>query len=290
MIVDQIEDVDIFTKGKELMPYPLLNDAERIEIVTVNEKLAEFENIIKTSIRKKNETFCNGIIINGAPGTGKSHNINKWIQELIDEGSVSRVFNLSGRTTAYSFFSVLADNCTPEVITVLDDCDIWWNVDCLNLAKAALETKSQKGRIVTWASGGETHAVEYNSFMILITNTDLYSHDNDHIRALLSRVHFMNIGLTVEDMRLKNFSIIENFINENEELAEEIKGQIRNFCLTELHEFLDKGCFEDANVGMNIRFILKIADLYTMFGEKWKAYSNDYKRLRADYLSKVKTV
>ena len=52
----------------------------------IEDKLDNFEKIVKSSVTNYKDLFANGIIISGAPGTGKTYSIKKWLNELTNEG------------------------------------------------------------------------------------------------------------------------------------------------------------------------------------------------------------
>ena len=54
------------------MEYELLTNAERVELPLVMMRRKKFKNIIIKSIKMKDQTFSNGVIITGKPGSGKT--------------------------------------------------------------------------------------------------------------------------------------------------------------------------------------------------------------------------
>ena len=87
--MNNITDPYELSKSQFNIKFPLLTDDQRLSLFDIDDKLAEFENIIKQSVINYRDCFSNGIIISGAPGTGKTYNIKKWLNELIEVGKTS---------------------------------------------------------------------------------------------------------------------------------------------------------------------------------------------------------
>lgn len=274
--------------GFRICNFPLLNDYERGLMADVSEKIADFENIVKGCISNKNNMFCNGMIIAGPPGTGKTHNIMNWLAELKDIAIIDNFKKFSGKITPLTMFNVFSENNGNRNVTLLDDSDCWWNIDSLNLLKAAHDTKSVNPRLVTYGSRGSINSFEYTGFTIIITNQKLEDHQGDDIKAVLDRMHYMKINLNREDIILKNTSIVEDFLNESDELSISTKDTVRNFYINEVKEFFNyvdkdgKDVFGRANVSFSIRWVMKVIDLQTIFGDRWKLFSIEYQRLTAE--------
>ena len=285
--------IDVFDGSrKQGIEYPLLTDADRIGIIEVNRKIADFELIIKNSIIHSKDTFSNCIIITGDPGTGKTHNIVTWMEELSQMGLIESYYPVSGKVSPVTLFALLRDE-NPAAhekckVTILDDCDVWNNQDSMNILKAACNTKSGKGgdRTVTYGTRGDFQKFDYNGFLIIITNNKFDEWDSDeigdHLKAVLDRAHQMKLDLTKDDMMLKNTSIIEDFINTDTNIPPSIKETVVDFYNNEIKEFNKYGLFEKCGITFSVRFVMKVVDLQIMFGDKWKRLSTDYIKLNAN--------
>lgn len=287
---------DPYKFSRTEVEFPLLTDIQRSSLIDIDSKLEEFENIIKKSASNYKECFCNGIIVNGQPGTGKTYNIMRWLDDLQEAGKIYGYETYSGKISPVTLYKVLKETTEKRNILVLDDCDVFYNSESLNLLKAALNnTKDKndyKSRLVSYGTRGRVDSFSFDSFLIMITNESFdrqdYNELSDHMKAVLDRVHLMSVTLTREDILIKNLSIVENFINKDRRLNTNAKQQLLKVFNEEIHDMLIYDVFEKCKVNFSIRFFLKLADLIMLFGDSWKSFSNDYKKLSAE-LARVKS-
>lgn len=287
---------DPYKFSRTEVEFPLLTDLQRSSLIDIDSKLEEFENIIKKSASNYKECFCNGIIVNGQPGTGKTYNITRWLEDLQEAGKIYGYETYSGKISPVTLYKVLKETTEKRNILVLDDCDVFYNSESLNLLKAALNnTKDKndyKSRLVSYGTRGRVDSFSFDSFLIMITNESFdrqdYNELSDHMKAVLDRVHLMSVTLTREDILIKNLSIVENFINKDKRLNTNAKQQLLKVFNEEIHDMLIYDIFEKCKVNFSIRFFLKLADLIMLFGDSWKSFSNDYKKLSAE-LARVKS-
>lgn len=287
---------DPYKFSRTEVEFPLLTDLQRSSLIDIDSKLEEFENIIKKSASNYKECFCNGIIVNGQPGTGKTYNIMRWLEDLQEAGKIYGYETYSGKISPVTLYKVLKETTEKKNILVLDDCDVFYNSESLNLLKAALNnTKDKndyKSRLVSYGTRGRVDSFSFDSFLIMITNESFdrqdYNELSDHMKAVLDRVHLMSVTLTREDILIKNLSIVENFINKDKRLNTNAKQQLLKVFNEEIHDMLIYDIFEKCKVNFSIRFFLKLADLIMLFGDSWKSFSNDYKKLSAE-LARVKS-
>lgn len=287
---------DPYKFSRTEVEFPLLTDLQRSSLIDIDSKLEEFENIIKKSASNYKECFCNGIIVNGQPGTGKTYNIMRWLEDLQEAGKIYGYETYSGKISPVTLYKVLKETTEKRNILVLDDCDVFYNSESLNLLKAALNnTKDKndyKSRLVSYGTRGRVDSFSFDSFLIMITNESFdrqdYNELSDHMKAVLDRVHLMSVTLTREDILIKNLSIVENFINKDKRLNTNAKQQLLKVFNEEIHDMLIYDVFEKCKVNFSIRFFLKLADLIMLFGDSWKSFSNDYKKLSAE-LARVKS-
>lgn len=287
---------DPYKFSRTEVEFPLLTDLQRSSLIDIDSKLEEFENIIKKSASNYKECFCNGIIVNGQPGTGKTYNIMRWLEDLQEAGKIYGYEIYSGKISPVTLYKVLKETTEKRNILVLDDCDVFYNSESLNLLKAALNnTKDKndyKSRLVSYGTRGRVDSFSFDSFLIMITNESFdrqdYNELSDHMKAVLDRVHLMSVTLTREDILIKNLSIVENFINKDKRLNTNAKQQLLKVFNEEIHDMLIYDIFEKCKVNFSIRFFLKLADLIMLFGDSWKSFSNDYKKLSAE-LARVKS-
>jgi hypothetical protein len=274
--------------------YPLLDDYQRMMLNEIEDKLDNFEKIVKSSVTNYKDLFANGIIISGAPGTGKTYSIKKWLNELTNEGYIDGFNEFSGKISPVTLFKVLKEVSTGDdnKVMLLDDVDVFDKPDSLNILKAALNTStdstSAKGfRTVSYGTKGSVDSFEFKSFLIMITNetfTNLDGNIREHISAVLDRVHLMSVTLTPEDMMIKNLSIVEKFFNESNGLSDKIKDQLIDLFNTEIRELIDYNCFQNCRINLSVRFFMKLYDLQVLFGNSWRDFSAEYKRLKLDLM------
>lgn len=269
-----------FSEGYQLYDFPLLDNGARVELVEVEAKLADFKKIITQSVMKRDVTFSNSIIITGPPGTGKTHNTRVWLNELMSYGLLENFDTISGKVTPKSLFGFLKHN-SPNKVQILDDCDVFHNHESLNLLKAALDTRTDVSiaRTVSYGTHGGFQSFDYEGFLIIITNEKFDNDPGSHLAAVLDRTHLIGLNLTPRDMYIMNASIIEKSLNESKVLSPTTKLLIAEFYNDEVQEWMNLDLFNKAKVNFSIRFILKIADLYNMFGATWKNYSHEYKKI-----------
>lgn len=271
--------IDEYKNSKSLFKFPILTDLEREELSIVEVKINDFEDIIKKSITNKAKMFCNGLILTGDPGTGKTHNILKWLFELLEDQIIDKYLPFSGKISPITLFQLMKANAGFRDITVLDDSDVWDNLDSMNILKAALDTGMGKKRFVSYGSRGNIDKFEYGGFLIVITNHK-FENPNDHVKAVLDRTHLMKLNMTRRDIYIKNTSIVEDFVNSKEaNLPEDLIKDVIEFYKTDIKDFFDYDCFAKCNINFSVRFIMKAVDLFNNFGSKWKNFSSEYKKL-----------
>lgn len=188
----------------------------------------------------------NSLIVAGAPGLGKSYEVNKVLNE-INSGEYGYIFH-RGYLRATHLFRLLWENRFQGQTVVIDDCDaIFSDETALNILKAALELKET--RMIGWGSekefvdaDGDTipRYFDFQGNVIFLTNLNFSemaggnSKNAPHLSALESRSlvldikvktkrEFMaKIKLTVQDGMLRSKGlrpdeedIIVSFMEEN---------------------------------------------------------------------------
>jgi hypothetical protein len=152
-------------------------------------------------------------------------------------------------------------------VLLLDDCDVFTQPESLNILKAALNTSTNNDstgfRRVSYGTKGQVSSFDFKSYLIMITNETFQREGNndisEHMKAVLDRVHLMNVTLTPEDINIKNLSIVEEFINNSSNLREDTKNELIKVFHEEISEFINYGCFERCKINLSIRFFMKLA-------------------------------
>lgn len=269
------------------MEYKLLTEDERIELPMVMIRRKKFKNIIIKSIKMKDQTFSNGVIITGKPGSGKTTMVMEFLEDLKKQEIIDKYERISGHVTQTSLFQFLrTDSPELKVVHVLDDTDCMYDGGDLEILKAALDTRNPSNpmnRCVNYLSRGNVDGYSYHGFCIMITN-DNFEYVNDHQRAVLDRVHLMSIEMDYQDYVIFNTSIIEDYLNQNPDLlSSEVRDQICEFYNSTIRKWFDNKVFQAAGINFSIRLIKKFIDLVIMFGNEWTSYSVDYKQLNKAY-------
>lgn len=259
--------------------YPLLTTLEREYYHNVVEvKLNEFDELIKTIILNQDKMKLNSLTLFGPQGTGKTYNTLKVLNDLLDQGRITGLKYASGEITRVGLFNLLEEQKDYGNITVLDDCDVILNPDCLPTLKAASDTKSnQKPRIVTYNSNRGDRNFEFNGFIVHLTNENYYKYADVHMAAVLDRMHIFKLDITRYDIFLRNAFLAENELNEFED--ENMKLEFAAFFQEEIREFVKKGIFDNCKLSFSLRFVNKLTDLYPAFNSRWKSASMEYSML-----------
>ena len=188
-------------------------------------------------------------IISGGAGVGKSYGTEKilressiydrlaWDEDGNDEEDQRRTevvkgekkFQpkysiLKGATSPVILFATLHRYSNPGEVLVLDDCDsIFSDVDSLNILKAALDTGDR--RVLTYSKDshilkekGVPTKFEYKGSVIFITNVDFENFCENrpsssltpHLKALMSRTHYLDIGLHSHRERLVQIKLVQD--------------------------------------------------------------------------------
>lgn len=163
------------------------------------EKLQDIDESFKDLVLSISNNVVNSLVISGAPGLGKSHDVNKILIEK-NGGEFNHVF-WRGYIRATGLFKLLYENRHKGQIVVLDDTDsIFQDEVALNILKAALELKSS--RTIGWGSEKEfidqdgdiiPRYFQYEGSIIFLSNLSMRkmieqdSKNAKHLAAIESR-------------------------------------------------------------------------------------------------------
>lgn len=216
-------------------------------------------------VKAVSANVINSLVISGGAGLGKSYGVNKSLQEVY-EGEYGYVFH-RGHIKATHLFRLLWENRHKGMVIVLDDVDLWEDVQTLNLLKAALELKDV--RRIGWGSekefedqDGETipRYFDYEGSIIFLTNEKIHdlidakNKNSPHLAAIESRslVMDMNINTKREYRIALGLKVYEEGMLKNQGFSEHE--------ITEIMEFFDEN-FESFRE-VSLRMIEKIARIY----------------------------
>lgn len=265
----------------------LLNDVERLQLPIVLQRRATFQRIMKNSLQNALTTFSNCLMVQGQAGTGKTTIVVNYLDTLKELGVIHDYKRVAGHITPRSLYNLfyatanLVDGL-PSVL-VLDDCDFMMDQGCLELAKAAFDTRSnspQNRRVFYQTETGS--GFKYNGYGIIITNNE-FNPDRVtvHQQALLDRVNLMCIDLKKDDMFVYNTYLVEDYLNKNEDcLSEDEIQNVIDLFNNEIREWDQAGAFARTKINFSIRLIKKFVDCIRLYGkDDWKVFSTIYQRL-----------
>lgn len=218
-----------------------------------------------------------GMIVTGAPGTGKSFGVERVLEEdaFIAENmhEMQKYEIIRGNVTPIGMYRKMWEFQKSEQVLVFDDSDsVFFDPLTLGLLKVALDTTNK--RIVSWNSDNKSleaegidKRFEFKGGIIFITNMNIEDTRSKqlkpHLDALISRSHYLD--LTVKTRRDKYLRI---------------KGLVKNSDMLKKYNFVDgiddqildymkKNCYNLRE--LSLRTALKIADIIKMRkGNNWE--------------------
>lgn len=245
----------------------------------VMDRIAKRFDILHDMTRAACDGNIRAMIVTGPPGVGKSFGVEVELERaaLFDRISSKRVRSevVKGSMTPIGLYQKLYEFSDKDNVLVFDDCDqIFFDDLSLNLLKAALD--SGKKRKIDWSSessalraSGIPNSFEFRGSVIFITNLSFENVRSkklqDHLRALESRCHYLDLTLnTIRDKLLR----IRQIANTGELFTN------YDFSQTEQDEVIEFLFANHASLReTSLRTALKIADLYKSFPTKWKEMS-----------------
>lgn len=265
----------------------LLSDKERASLPLVISRRQRFQNIIGKSIENLNNIFSNCIFLQGQPGSGKTTLVVNYLDQLKSEGAIGNYIRAAGHITPRSLYQLLHDTANPvnnaPQVLVLDDVDCLSDPGCLELMKAAFDTKSNNStnRKVYYMTDDST-GFTYHGFGIIITNNEFDPERiNIHQQALMDRVQPMNADLKKSDMMIYTTYLIERFLSENEDqLTDSEISQAQDLFNNEIRTWMKNDAFRRSGINFSIRLMKKFIDSSRIFKEDWKDYSIQYQKLQ----------
>lgn len=201
----------------------------------IKERIKSRFRIINKLVNASVSGKVRSLIISGAAGVGKSHEVRETLEnsfeaqatvlnalidhtvepdetaedadpvEKVDVPPPPSYRFVSGHIAPMSLYQLLFDYRQEGCVLVLDDCDsVLYNEVSLNILKAAMNNKGR--RVIDWGSRaveavGLPTSFEFNGALIMITNLD-FDHPKfktnslgEHLKAIVSRVYYIDIGV-----------------------------------------------------------------------------------------------
>ena len=217
-----------------------------------------------------------GLIVSGPPGVGKSFGVERILDEYeamhkLSGGKDARTEVVKGAMSPIGLFQTLFNNSREGDILVFDDCDsILFDEICLNMLKAVLD--SGKKRTISWKS--ESNALrregipdrfDFKGGCIFITNVNFENVRSkkiqDHLQALMSRCHYIDLGMdSVSDRFLRINQIVNDGMLAEYDFGDEGEQEVVDFMIEKSARLRE----------ISLRMVLKVADLKKMAPENWK--------------------
>jgi predicted AAA+ superfamily ATPase len=243
------------------------------EIMTrIKDRFAILEEMTAATM----EGSIRAVIVSGPPGVGKSFGVTKQLEK---DKMFSQIKNLppryeivKGAMTAVALFTMLYKYSDANNVLVFDDCDsVLMDEVALNILKAALD--SGKTRRISWSADssylrneGIPNSFNFKGSVIFITNLQFNNVKSrklqDHLAALQSRCHYLDLAMTTErDCMLR----IKQVHNEGDLFA--------SYCFTgnegdTIIAYMEEN--KDRLRELSLRTAIKIADLVKISPSNWE--------------------
>lgn len=267
----------------------LLTDMERAQLPLVISRRSKFKALIKSSLVNYDKLFSNCLLIQGRPGTGKTTLTETFLEQMIEDEIIAGVKRVPGHITPKSLYHVMRETASPRdrkpYVLLLDDVDCLGDEGCLELMKAAFDTKSntKTNRKVFYMTEDGGTGFTYQGFGIIICNNDFGSKKlTVHQEALMDRVQRLSIDLQPNDMMIFTTHLLEDYINHNDDNLndEEIQGVIDLFN-KDVRRWMEADAFRKARVNYSIRLVKKFVDAQRVYGDDWRDFNITYQNLEA---------
>ena len=250
------------------------------------DRIAERFNILDEMTDAVANGVVRGLIVSGPPGVGKSFGVETILEEydaMAKIGGKVKTEIVKGSMTPIGLYQTLYNNADAGNILVFDDCDsVLFDEVCLNMLKAVLD--SGKKRTISWKAESQAlrregipDRFEFKGGCIFITNVN-FEHVRskkikDHLAALMSRCHYIDLGLdTIDDKFLRIDQIIRDGMLQEYGYSAKFEKEIVDFMHDNAPRLRE----------ISLRMVLKIADLAKMNFDNWKGLARSTCMTRFD--------
>ena len=213
------------------------------------------------------------LIISGAAGIGKTYSLDKALQAASDKGTIN--YNIvNGKISAIGLYCRLWEAKESNDVLVLDDVDVFSDMDILNLLKAALDTGET--RKVCWSTASSfleekeiPNEFEFEGTIVFITNVDIDreldrgSKLAPHLQALVSRSVYLDLGVHTNDEIMIR---VEDVITKTDMMS---KAGLSNAQTIEVLDWMKENVKRLRNV--SLRTALYLASFVKTDSQNWKA-------------------
>lgn len=268
MTEDSANDTDVVVR---LVKPSKPEETDEQIIARIRERFEILDDMTKAAIAGD----IRAMIVSGAPGVGKSYNVEREIEKstMFDHiaGRKIRSEVVKGSATALGVYATLYRYSDPECVLVFDDCDsLFADPVSLNLLKGALDTG--KKRKISWLSDsgllrreGIPDSFDFRGSVIFITNMNFANVKSKslqpHLEALESRCHYVDLTMNSNrDKILRIKQVIADGMLDEYDMEPGATAEIIEFIDANLNRLRE----------LSLRTVVKIADLRKSFPEKWK--------------------
>lgn len=203
------------------------------QVDQTDEELSELIRSRFSIMNRMGDSLVNGnvraLIVSGAPGVGKTFELEAKIMQAEFDGKAEKVTHVKGRLTGLALMAMLYHHRQKNQILLLDDVDsVFDNETDMNLLKGALDTSK---RIVGWntaspwlADNGIEQQFEFEGSIVFITNKNFDAiierggNMAEHMKALISRSNYLDLKChTAREVLIRVRHLIEdtNILGDN---------------------------------------------------------------------------
>lgn len=203
---------------------------------------------------------CNGAVVGGSAGVGKSHTVFKRLEmanklAAMQKGGKKSIIEVRNKITPRQLFNMLYEYKEVGNVICLDDCDsVLYDETGINILKSATEMKEK--RTVSYYTAGSFGNAQYDdtppSFtfegaVVVISNIDFVKESQKntkiapHFKALLDRSQVINVGCYDETERFARIHTVVSKSNifEDMDLTDEDAGIVMDAVISHRHELRD---------------------------------------------------
>lgn len=242
--------------------------------VKVPESFSDIEKYVSDRFELLNEIVMStsiginkSLIISGAAGMGKSTEVIKSVESVIDNNYKL----VKGKVTPASLYRLLYDNREDGKVIIFDDSDnVFADELSLNILKSA--TDSHDDRLISWHSSREMvdedgeiidNDFVYNGSIIFISNIDIYKESlsgskmSEHYKALISRSFVIDLSMKNEEYYMAR---VKDVLFNSMEMDLNIKNDIYDFMSTNKYKLRE----------LSLRMVNKIKIVIDTYGNDWR--------------------
>lgn len=191
---------DIEMEGMEVSPLATVESVEEMK-QRINKRFTVMNMMTKGIISGN----IRSLIISGAAGIGKTYSLDKALKTANEYGEIVYK-SINGKISGIGLYEQLWNNRDANSVLLIDDVDVFSDMDMLNLLKAALDTGET--RKVCWSTASAylddkniDKEFEFEGTIVFITNVDIDkelergSKLAPHLHALVSRSVYLDLGV-----------------------------------------------------------------------------------------------